>query len=86
MGSRTSTVSRKNMTVINFARCRAQSGVSVDFSCTMSKIQNTSHSRRISPWEVVRAQFHKKTRRPYTLRESRAESNFDRFFMHRPKN
>ncbi|RWW67648.1 hypothetical protein BHE74_00024888 [Ensete ventricosum] len=25
------------------------------FSCTVSEIQNTSHSQRISPWEVVRA-------------------------------
>ncbi|RWW43412.1 hypothetical protein BHE74_00050933 [Ensete ventricosum] len=30
------------------------------FSCTVSKIQNTGHSRRISPWEVVRARFRKK--------------------------
>ncbi|RWW37084.1 hypothetical protein BHE74_00057842, partial [Ensete ventricosum] len=40
----------------------------------------------ISPWEVVRAWFRKKTRRSYTLRESRGESSFDPFFMHHPKN
>ncbi|RWW47690.1 hypothetical protein BHE74_00046296 [Ensete ventricosum] len=56
MGSRTNTVSRENMTVIKFARSR----VSIDFSCTVSKIQNTGHSRRISPWKVVRARFCKK--------------------------
>ncbi|RWW40790.1 hypothetical protein BHE74_00053769 [Ensete ventricosum] len=82
MGSRTSAVSQKNTTVINFARSR----VSIDLSCTVSEIQNTGHSRRISPWEVVRARFHKKTRQSYTLRESRAESSFNRFLVHRPKN
>ncbi|RZR92011.1 hypothetical protein BHM03_00020270 [Ensete ventricosum] len=57
MGRHTSTVSQKNTMVISFAR----SHVSIDFSCTVSKIQNTSHSRRISPWEVVREWFRKKT-------------------------
>ncbi|RRT45880.1 hypothetical protein B296_00009926 [Ensete ventricosum] len=58
MGSHTSTVSRKNTTVINFA----QSRVSIDFSCTISEFQNTGHSQRISPREVVRAPFCEKTR------------------------
>ncbi|RWV79975.1 hypothetical protein GW17_00058820 [Ensete ventricosum] len=49
-------VSRKNVTVINFA----QSRVFDRFSHTVSKFQNTGHSQRISPWEVVRARFHKK--------------------------
>ncbi|RRT66754.1 hypothetical protein B296_00008361 [Ensete ventricosum] len=57
MGSRTSTISQKNMTVINLW----QSRVSIGFSCIVSKIQNTDHSQRISPWEVVRARFHEKT-------------------------
>ncbi|RZS27373.1 hypothetical protein BHM03_00060829 [Ensete ventricosum] len=65
MVSRTSMVSRKNMTVINFVRSHAQSRVSIGFSCTISKIQNTNHSQRNNPWEVVRAWFHKKTRRSY---------------------
>ncbi|RRT57158.1 hypothetical protein B296_00005290 [Ensete ventricosum] len=34
----------KNTTVKNFARSLAQSGVSIGFSCTVSKIQNTGHS------------------------------------------
>ncbi|RRT71186.1 hypothetical protein B296_00033867 [Ensete ventricosum] len=55
MRSRMSTVLRKNATVINFVQSRAQRRVSIDFSCTISKIQNTSHSQRISPWEVIRA-------------------------------
>ncbi|RRT31228.1 hypothetical protein B296_00056045 [Ensete ventricosum] len=59
MGSRTSTVSRKNATVINIA----QSRVSIGFSCTVSEIHNSGHSRHISPWEVVQACFHKKMRR-----------------------
>ncbi|RZS29166.1 hypothetical protein BHM03_00062862, partial [Ensete ventricosum] len=36
------------------------SRVSIGFSCTILKIQNTDHSRRISAWEVIRAQFHEK--------------------------
>ncbi|RZS23400.1 hypothetical protein BHM03_00056319 [Ensete ventricosum] len=61
MGSRTSTVSRKNVTVINIARSHTHCRVSIGFSCTVSKIQNTSHSQCISPWYVVRAWFHEKT-------------------------
>ncbi|RZR90603.1 hypothetical protein BHM03_00018514 [Ensete ventricosum] len=34
----------KNMTVINFAQSHVQSRVSIDFSCTISEIQNTGHS------------------------------------------
>ncbi|RZS02664.1 hypothetical protein BHM03_00032737 [Ensete ventricosum] len=49
MGSRTSTVSSKNVTVINFA----QSQISIGFSRTVSEFQNTRHSQCISPWEVV---------------------------------
>ncbi|RWW37891.1 hypothetical protein BHE74_00056935 [Ensete ventricosum] len=49
MGSCTSTVSRKNSTVINFAQSRAQSRVSIYFSCTVSEFQNTGHSQCISP-------------------------------------
>ncbi|RZS24014.1 hypothetical protein BHM03_00057032 [Ensete ventricosum] len=41
----------------------AWSRVSIDFSCTVSEIQNTCHSRRISRLEVVRARFHEKTLR-----------------------
>ncbi|RZS28546.1 hypothetical protein BHM03_00062150 [Ensete ventricosum] len=56
MVSRTSMVSRKNTTVINFT----QSRVSIGFSCTVLKIKNTGHSRLISPREVVQARFHEK--------------------------
>ncbi|RWW53778.1 hypothetical protein BHE74_00039693 [Ensete ventricosum] len=59
MGSRTSTISQKNGTVINFQ----QSLISIYFSCTISEFQNTGHSQRISPWEIIRARFRKKTRR-----------------------
>ncbi|RWV79974.1 hypothetical protein BHE74_00052922 [Ensete ventricosum] len=59
MGSRMITVSQKNVTVINFAK----SQVSFGFSHTISKFQNSGHSQRISHWEVIRAQFCKKTRR-----------------------
>ncbi|RWW52527.1 hypothetical protein BHE74_00041039 [Ensete ventricosum] len=50
MGSRMSTILQKNSTVINFARSRAQSRVSIGFSCIVSKIHNIGHSRCISPW------------------------------------
>ncbi|RWV85747.1 hypothetical protein GW17_00052440 [Ensete ventricosum] len=63
MGSRTSTVSQKNSTVINFVRCHMQSRLSIGFSCTILEIQNIGHSRRISPWEAVRERFHEKIRR-----------------------
>ncbi|RRT31409.1 hypothetical protein B296_00057817 [Ensete ventricosum] len=56
MVSRASMVSRKNTRVINFT----QSRVSIRFSCTISKIQKTGHSRLISPREVVQARFHEK--------------------------
>ncbi|RWW35896.1 hypothetical protein BHE74_00059127 [Ensete ventricosum] len=60
MGSRTSTVSQKNMTVINFAQSHAQSRVSIDFSCTISEFQDTGHTQRISLREVKRAWLRKK--------------------------
>ncbi|RWW40278.1 hypothetical protein BHE74_00054325 [Ensete ventricosum] len=44
LGSRTSLVSQKNAAVINIAQCRTQNRVSINFSCTVSKIQNTGHS------------------------------------------
>ncbi|RZS28114.1 hypothetical protein BHM03_00061677 [Ensete ventricosum] len=49
MGSRTCTLSRKNATVIKITRSRAQSRVSIGFLCTISEIQNTGQSQRISP-------------------------------------
>ncbi|RZS24665.1 hypothetical protein BHM03_00057762 [Ensete ventricosum] len=53
MGSRTSTLSQKNTTVINFARSRALSRVSICFSSTVPKIQNTGQSQRISPCDLL---------------------------------
>ncbi|RRT55716.1 hypothetical protein B296_00033224 [Ensete ventricosum] len=50
MVSHTSMVLRKNVTVVNFARRHAQSRVWIDFSCTVSEIQNIGLSRSISPW------------------------------------
>ncbi|RWV84015.1 hypothetical protein GW17_00054305 [Ensete ventricosum] len=61
MGSVTSTLSQKNTTIINIARSHALSRISISFSCTVSKIQNTGLSRLISrPWVVVQASFRKK--------------------------
>ncbi|RWW48318.1 hypothetical protein BHE74_00045618 [Ensete ventricosum] len=53
MGIRTSTVSRKNVTFINFSQSRARSGVLIGLSCTVSEIQNDGHSQPISLYEVI---------------------------------
>ncbi|RZS23401.1 hypothetical protein BHM03_00056320 [Ensete ventricosum] len=86
MGICRSTVLLKNVTVINIARSRTLSRVSIGFSCTVSKMQNTGHSQRISPSEVVRARFHKKTQRLYICMKSCVDSSFDRFFVHYLRN
>ncbi|RWW56828.1 hypothetical protein BHE74_00036430 [Ensete ventricosum] len=82
MGSRTRTVLWKNMMVINFARSRTRSQVSIDFSCIVSEIQNNCHSRHISPREVVRTRFRKKCNVHKRCMNLRTESSFDRFFMY----
>ncbi|RZS29423.1 hypothetical protein BHM03_00063153 [Ensete ventricosum] len=83
MVSRTSMVGRKNTTVLNFARRRAQSRVSIDFSCTISEIQNIGHSRCISTWEVVRIRFPEKTRRSYNVHKVARRVKF-RLIFHAP--
>ncbi|RRT32126.1 hypothetical protein B296_00037072, partial [Ensete ventricosum] len=45
------------------------SRVSIGFSCAVSKIENTGHSRCIWPWKIVRAWFRKKTLRSIILHE-----------------
>ncbi|RWW43570.1 hypothetical protein BHE74_00050752 [Ensete ventricosum] len=75
-------VSRKNTTVINFALSR----VSIGFSCTVSKIQNTGHSRLISPREVVQARFREKYDGHNLCAKSHTKSSFDWFFVHRLEN
>ncbi|RWV91684.1 hypothetical protein GW17_00046007 [Ensete ventricosum] len=61
MRSRLCTVSRKNVTLINFAQSRMYSLVSIDFSCNVSEFQDTAHFQSISPREVIRAWFREKT-------------------------
>ncbi|RWV91685.1 hypothetical protein BHE74_00035723 [Ensete ventricosum] len=73
------TVSRKNATVINFAQSHAQSLVLISFSCYVSEFPNTTHSQRISPWEVIRARFRDKCNNHKLC----AKLRFDRFFGHR---
>ncbi|RWW56826.1 hypothetical protein BHE74_00036428 [Ensete ventricosum] len=82
MGSRTSTVSQKNSMVISFARCHTESRVSIDFSCTVSEIQNTGHSRRTSPYEIIQARFCEKHDGHQLCAMLRAESSFDQFLVH----
>ncbi|RWV83301.1 hypothetical protein BHE74_00051875 [Ensete ventricosum] len=48
-----SMVLQKNTMAINFVQSRGSN----IFLCTILEIQNTIHSQRISPWEVVRAWF-----------------------------
>ncbi|RRT73071.1 hypothetical protein B296_00020365 [Ensete ventricosum] len=76
MGSRTSTISQKYMTVINFT----QSRVSIDFSCTVSKIQNTRHSQRMGS---LRARFREIMCRSQTLHKVASEVKF-RSIFHAP--
>ncbi|RRT32489.1 hypothetical protein B296_00038285 [Ensete ventricosum] len=80
MVSHTSMVSRtKHDGHILFAE-----SISIGFTCTILEIQNTGHSRRISPWEVVRALFHKKKCDGHKLcAKSCVVSSFDQFFVHR---
>ncbi|RWW73482.1 hypothetical protein BHE74_00018638, partial [Ensete ventricosum] len=52
--------------------------VSIDFSRTVFKLKNLSHSQHIRTWEVVLAQFVKK-RDGHKLC---AMSSFDPFFVH----
>ncbi|RRT68289.1 hypothetical protein B296_00034306 [Ensete ventricosum] len=73
------TVSRKNATVINIAQSHAQSLVLISFSCYVSEFPNTTHSQRISPWEVIRARFRDKCNNHKLC----AKLRFDRFFGHR---
>ncbi|RWV76880.1 hypothetical protein GW17_00062382 [Ensete ventricosum] len=56
MGSRTSMVLQKNTTNINIARSR----LSIDFSCNVSKIQNTSHSHVLAHGKSYEHGFTKK--------------------------
>ncbi|RZS23035.1 hypothetical protein BHM03_00055885 [Ensete ventricosum] len=49
MGSRTSTVLQKNVTVINFAYCHARNCVLIGFLFTISEIKNSGHSQCFSP-------------------------------------
>ncbi|RWV78372.1 hypothetical protein GW17_00060674 [Ensete ventricosum] len=60
------------------------SQVSIDFSCTVSEIQNTGHSRRISLRVESRSIFCAPTRKFKILANPNVlahESSFDRFFV-----
>ncbi|RZS25552.1 hypothetical protein BHM03_00058765 [Ensete ventricosum] len=91
MGSRTRTISRKNVMVINFKQSHVQSRVLIDFSCTVSKFQNTSHSQCIIPWihnvlahgMLSEHSFAKKCAGHKLCAKSLTKSSFDRFFVHR---
>ncbi|RRT43791.1 hypothetical protein B296_00045341 [Ensete ventricosum] len=70
------------MTVKNFTHSCAQSQVSVDFLCTISEFQNTSHSQRISHGKSYEYGFMKKCDSNKLCRKSRVKSSFVRFFVH----
>ncbi|RRT36921.1 hypothetical protein B296_00042951 [Ensete ventricosum] len=61
MGSHTSTISRKNATVINFLQSGTQSQFSIGFSCTISEIQNTGHPNVLAHVKSYEHGFTKKT-------------------------
>ncbi|RWW46564.1 hypothetical protein BHE74_00047500 [Ensete ventricosum] len=69
-------VSRKNATVINCA----QSRVLIDFSYTVSKIQNIGHSDILAHGKSYEHDFVKKTRWSYTLREVTRRVKFQSIF------
>ncbi|RWV96902.1 hypothetical protein GW17_00040349, partial [Ensete ventricosum] len=56
------------------------SRVSIDFSCIVSKIQNTGHSQHNSPSEVIQARFHEKKRWSETLRKVMRKVEFRSVF------
>ncbi|RZS29050.1 hypothetical protein BHM03_00062719 [Ensete ventricosum] len=82
MGSRTSTVLRKNAMVIYFARSRVQSQVSIGFSCTVLEIQILAIPDVLAYGKSYEHGFTRKCDGHKFCAKSRAESSFDRFFMH----
>ncbi|RWV78108.1 hypothetical protein GW17_00060984 [Ensete ventricosum] len=82
MGSRTSSISQKNTTVINFAQSRTQSQVSIDFSCTVLEIQNTSFPNVLGHGKSYEHGFEKK----YDGYKLYTKSGFNQFFIDRLEN
>ncbi|RRT36919.1 hypothetical protein B296_00042954 [Ensete ventricosum] len=60
MGSCTSTVLRKNVMVINVVQSCMKSQFSINFLCTVSKIQNTSHPNVLANRKSYEHNFAKK--------------------------
>ncbi|RWW35630.1 hypothetical protein BHE74_00059414 [Ensete ventricosum] len=86
MGSRTSTVSRKNITVINFARSHAQSQVSIDFRAPSWKLKILAIPDVFAYRKSYEHDFTKKCNGHKLCAKSCVESSFDGFFVHHPKN
>ncbi|RWW53453.1 hypothetical protein BHE74_00040037, partial [Ensete ventricosum] len=61
---------------------KSRSRVSIGFSCTVSEIQNTGHSRRLARGKSYEHGFTKKRDGQKLCAKSRAESSFNRFFVH----
>ncbi|RZS27435.1 hypothetical protein BHM03_00060895 [Ensete ventricosum] len=68
-----------------FARSRApiRSRVSIDFSCTVSEIQNTATPDVLAHGKSYEHGFTKKCNGHKLCARSCTDSSFDRFFMHR---
>ncbi|RWW61871.1 hypothetical protein BHE74_00031042 [Ensete ventricosum] len=81
MGSLTSMVSRKYPTITNFV----QSRVSIYFSCTISEIQNSSHSQCIHGKSYEHG-FTKKDDCDKHCAKSHAKSSFNWFLVLRLRN
>ncbi|RRT65724.1 hypothetical protein B296_00000282 [Ensete ventricosum] len=59
-----------------FEHSHVQSRVLISFLCTIFEVQNSGHSQHISPWEVVRVWFYKKSRWSKLCAKSRVKSSF----------
>ncbi|RRT39413.1 hypothetical protein B296_00047775 [Ensete ventricosum] len=78
MGCRTSTISRKNMTVINVVESHVQSRVLINFSRTVSEFQNIGIPNVLAHGKSYEYDFMKKC----DGHKLCAKSSFDRFFTH----
>ncbi|RWV82004.1 hypothetical protein GW17_00056530 [Ensete ventricosum] len=82
MRSRTSTISRKKVTVINFAQSHTQSRVSIDFLCTSQNFKIQVIPNVSAHSKSYEHDFLKKRDDRKLCVKSRTKSRFDRFFVH----
>ncbi|RWV77681.1 hypothetical protein BHE74_00055264 [Ensete ventricosum] len=81
MESRTSTVSRKNVKVINFAQSRTQSRDSIVFHATSQNFKIQAIPKVLIPGKSYEHDFAKKRDSHKHSSKSHAKSSFNRFFV-----